>query len=227
VEGEGDFAPGLRARGIATAPRARTPIDLLRRLGILEGKPLLIHCVDLDDEDVATIAASGASVAHCPIANAKLGHGLAPIMRLMRAGVTIGIGTDSVGSNNRLDLLEEARFSALLHRAVERRPDILPAVELLRLCTIEGARALGLDDRIGTLEPGKEADLCAVSLDAPPNVPSFDPVTALFHSARAPDVIRTVVAGRTIQAAGELVTIDVGEARRGIHEAAARLKAVL
>lgn len=203
VAGAGDFAPGLNARGIATPPRGRSSIEMLARLGVLEARPLLIHCVDLDEADIRSIAASGAAVAHCPVANAKLGHGVAPLPELLEAGVRVGLGTDSVGSNNRLDLLEEARFAALLQRARHRRPDLLPARELLELCTIGGARALGLESRIGTLEPGKDADLCAVSLAAPHAAPVHDPVTALFHAARGSDVVLSTVRGRVVYRAGE------------------------
>src|SRR5690606_17433608 len=120
-------------------------------------------------------------------------HGVAPVMRLMAAGVRVGLGTDSVGSNNRIDLLEEARIGALLQRAVARSFDTLPAEDLLRMCTIDGARALGMEDRIGTLEPGKEADLCAVRLGGPGTFPTYDPVVALFHAARGSDVVMTVI----------------------------------
>ena len=202
VEGAGEFAPGLRARGIATPPRGRSSIEMLTRLGVLEARPLLIHCVELDEADIRLIADSGSAVAHCPIANAKLGHGVAPYPALVAAGVRVGLGTDSVGSNNRIDLLEEARVASLLQRAVHRRPDLLPAKELLRLCTLEGARALGLEARIGSLEPGKDADLCAVSLAAPHTAPIHDPVTALFHAARGSDVVLTAVRGRILYRAG-------------------------
>jgi cytosine/adenosine deaminase-related metal-dependent hydrolase len=198
ARGDGDFAPGLRARGIATPPRGRSTIEMLHRLGVLRARPLLIHCVDADAEDVERIADAGCAVAHCPIANAKLGHGVAPLAMLQAAGVRVGLGTDSVGSNNRLDLLEEARFAALLHRASAADPTLLPADALLRLCTIDGARALGLDAKIGTLEPGKAADLCGVSLDMPHTVPSFEPATAVFHAARGADVVLTVVQGRVL-----------------------------
>lgn len=224
VSGEGDFAPGLRARGIPTPRRGRTPVDLLDRLGVLEAKPLLIHCVDLDWRDIERIAATGCPVAHCPAANAKLGHGIAPVRRLKEAGVLIGLGTDSVGSNNRLDVLEEARISCLLQRASEARPDLLPPEELLRLCTIDGARALGLDGRIGTLEPGKEADLCAVSIQAPHAIPTFDPVATLFHAARGTDVVLTVVRGRALYRSGEIETIDVPAAGAAVERAAERLR---
>jgi cytosine/adenosine deaminase-related metal-dependent hydrolase len=226
ARGEGDFALGLAARGISTQPRARSPVDLLHQLGVLEARPLLIHCVDLDETDLELLKDSGASVAHCPVANAKLGHGVAPVLELLAAGVSVGIGTDSVGSNNRLDLLEEARISSLLQRARHRRPDSLSAPELLRLCTVDGARALGLEDRIGTLEPGKEADLCAVALRQPSTVPSFDPVTALFHSARGSDVVLTVVAGRPLYLDGAFTTIDIAPAREAVEAAAGRLEGV-
>ena len=203
VEGRGDFAPGLRARGIETPSRARSSVELLDRLGVLRAQPLLIHCVDVDDDDIRRIADSGSAVAHCPIANAKLGHGVAPYLALREAGVRVGLGTDSVGSNNRLDLLEEARFAALLQRAAQRRPDLLPAEALLRLCTLDGARALGLETRIGSLEPGKDADLCAVSLAAPHTAPLYDPLAALFHAARGTDVVLTAVRGRVIYRAGQ------------------------
>lgn len=225
-EGEGDFAPGLRARDIATPPRGRSPIELLERLGILEARPLLIHCVDLDDEDVRRIAEHDCSVAHCPIANARLAHGVAPVPELLAAGVRVGLGTDSVGSNNRLDLLEEARFASLLQRAVVHDPAVLPPGELLRLCTLGGARALGLDDRVGTLEPGKEADLCAVSLAAPHVRPVHDPVAALFHSARGSDVVLTAVRGRVLFRDGEVRTLDAAEIGGAVAAAAARLRGI-
>ena len=225
VSGSGDFAPGLRTRGIETRPRGRTPIEMLQRLGVLEHKPLLIHCVDLDDEDIAAIAAADCPVAHCPVANAKLGHGVARVTELRGAGVRVGLGTDSVGSNNRLDLLEEARFASLLQRVRSLSPETLAANELLRLCTIDGARALGLDADIGTLEPGKYADLCAVSIDAPHAVPAYDPAVALFHSARGTDVMMTVVGGQVLYNRGEILTLDVEEARDGIVAASERLRA--
>lgn len=225
--GEGDFAPGLRARGIETPGRGATPVELLDRLGVLEARPLLIHCVDVSDDDVARIAAAGCAVAHCPIANARLGHGVAPVPALRRAGVTVAMGTDSVGSNNRLDLLEEARVASLLQRAVHRDWELLPAEELLRLCTVEGARALGLEDRVGTLEPGKDADLCAVSLAAAHVRPVHDPLAALFHAARASDVVLTAVRGRVLQRDGVLTTLDAAAVEGRMDEMARRLGAHL
>src|SRR6185295_2559350 len=115
TRGEGDFAPGLRARGIETPVRGTSTVELLDRLGVLAARPLLIHCVLLDYDDAVRLVDNGCAVAHCPVANARLGHGAAPLAELREAGVRVGLGTDSVGSNNRLDLLEEARIASLLH----------------------------------------------------------------------------------------------------------------
>jgi 5-methylthioadenosine/S-adenosylhomocysteine deaminase len=159
-------------------------------------------------DDIAAIVAAGASVAHCPIANARLGHGIAPVTEMMAAGAIVGIGTDSVASNNRIDLIEEARVAQLMQRARLGSPDALPPHDLLRLVTIEGARTLGVDDVTGSLEVGKDADLCAVALDGIHSVPVFDPVGALFLSARASDVVLTVVRGRVLYRANEHTTLD-------------------
>jgi 5-methylthioadenosine/S-adenosylhomocysteine deaminase len=196
--GLGPFAEGLRRRGIATPARAPSTIALLDRLGVLATKPLLIHCVRVSAQDIRLVAESGASVAHCPAANARLGHGTAPVIELREAGIAVGLGSDSVAANNRTDLLEEARLAQLLQRARLQSPTALPSAELLRMATLDGARALGLDARIGSLEPGKDADLCAVTLDAPHTRPAYDPLAALFHAARGPDVIFVAVRGRVL-----------------------------
>jgi cytosine/adenosine deaminase-related metal-dependent hydrolase len=225
--GGGDFAPGLRARQIETPPRGRSTVEMLDRLGILRTRPLLIHCVTVDGDDLARMADTGSAVAHCPVANARLGHGAAPYPEMLDAGVAVGLGTDSVGSNNRLDLLEEARAASLLHRARLRSPDFLSAGDLLRLATLDGARALGLDGRIGTLEPGKDADLCAVSLAAPHVVPVHDPAAAVVHAARGCDMVLATVRGRVLQRDGRVLTLDADALLPPLEEAAERLRAVL
>jgi 5-methylthioadenosine/S-adenosylhomocysteine deaminase len=225
--GAGDFAPGLQARGIDTPVRGRTTVEMLDRLGVLDARPLLIHCVTIDAEDVLRIAESGCAVAHCPVANAKLGHGVAPYSALLDAGVRVGLGTDSVGSNNRLDLLEEARIASVVHRGQLASHEILSPADLLRLCTLDGAVALGIDARVGTLEPGKDADLCAVSLAGPHVRPVHDPVAAVFHAARASDVILTAVKGRVLFRDGVLATLDEAAISDAVDEAAARVRTAL
>jgi len=222
VDGAGVFAAGLQRRGIATPSRARSPIDLLHRTGILARQPLLIHAVRIDTDDVRAIADAGASVAHCPAANARLGHGVAPVAQLLEAGVTVGIGTDSVASNNRMDLLEEARSAQLMQRAFALSHDTLDAATLLRLMTLEGARALGIDAECGSLEPGKSADLTAVSLDVVHAQPVHDVEAALVLAARGSDVVLTAVRGRVLYDGGHTM-IDVRAVRPRMEAIAARV----
>jgi 5-methylthioadenosine/S-adenosylhomocysteine deaminase len=223
-QGAGPFAAGLRTRGIDTPPRGESAIELLDRLGVLALRPLLIHCVRVSHDDLQRVATHGAAIAHCPVANARLGHGIAPIMEAREAGIRIGLGTDSVASNNRLDLLEEARVAQLLQRARHLSSGALTGTELLRLCTIDGARALGLDARIGTLEPGKDADLCAVALDRPHAIPTGDLASTLFHAARGTDVVLTMVQGRTLYDGVTVLPLDEPELRPRIAAAAHRLR---
>jgi len=227
TRGEGDFAPGLRARGIATPERGRSTVELLDRLGVLAARPLLIHCVLLEYDDIVRLVDHGCAVAHCPVANAKLGHGAAPLGELREAGVRVGLGTDSVGSNNRLDLLEEARIASLLHRARLASFEFLSPGDLLRLVTIDGARALALEDRVGTLEPGKDADLCAVSLAGAHVRPVHDPVAALFHAARGTDVVMTAVRGRALYRDGRVLTLDEAALAAAVEAAAGRVREAL
>jgi cytosine/adenosine deaminase-related metal-dependent hydrolase len=225
AHGTGVFADGLQARGIATPKRASSTIRLLEQTGVMAARPLLIHCILLQDDDLRIIADHGAAVAHCPVANARLGHGIAPVMELLDAGVRVGLGTDSVASNNRVDMMEEARTAHLLQRARLCSPTVLPADRLLRLMTLDGARALGLDGRVGSLEPGKDADLCAVRITAPHTVPVIDPLTTLLHSARGSDVILTAVRGRPLFRDGRQLTLDGGPIRPVMDRMAARLAA--
>ncbi len=224
--GRGPFADGLAHRGIATRRRGRSSIALLQRLNVLGPSTLLIHCVRVNGEDVARIAATGAGIAHCPAANARLGHGVAPLERLLSAGIPVGLGTDSVASNNRQDLLEEARTAQLLHRATLRDPSFLPPSRLLELATLDGARALGLADRIGSLEVGKDADFCAVSLETAHAAPVHDPVAAVVLSARGADVALTAVRGRILYRGGGWLTLDIPEIRDRLERQADRLRAL-
>ena len=225
VDGDGPFAAGLRTRGIETPPRAASPIALLEDAGILATQPLLIHCVRLDDDDIQRIADRGAVVAHCPIANARLGHGIAPVVELASAGVTIGIGSDSVASNNRIDMLEEGRAAQLMQRARLRSAGALNATTLLRMLTLDGARALGLDSHTGSLEVGKDADLCAVRLHAPHTLPVHDPLATLLFSTRGSDVMLTMVRGRILYHDGRFMTLDPARLAEQVTAGAERMRA--
>lgn len=206
--GSGAFGDGLRHRAIEFAAPACSTIKYFAQLGVLAAAPLLIHCVTADEEDIALLAAHGARVAHCPKSNAKLGHGVAPFIAMQRAGLPVGLGTDSAGSNNSGDLLEEARFCALLQRAVNKDARLCTPDEMLRLMTIDGARALGWESEIGSLEAGKQADLIAIKLDGAHNTPHYDPAAAILFSCSARDVSLTVVAGRTLYDGQRVLTLD-------------------
>jgi 5-methylthioadenosine/S-adenosylhomocysteine deaminase len=177
----GPFADGLRKRGIAVTPRANSPIALLESLGMLGSKPLLIHCIRAGDADLRTLAAHDCAVAHCPLSNATLGHGAAPLAAILALRIRTGLGSDSMASNERMEILAEAHAAAAP----------LPPHRALALATLGGAQALGLADLIGTLDVGKEADLAAFAMaaqDAP------DPSAALLSSSGRP-ALAVVVAG--------------------------------
>ncbi|MBC7789387.1 MAG: amidohydrolase family protein [Anaerolineae bacterium] len=224
VDASGPFAERLRARGIRVERVARSPIALLRDLGVLENRPLLIHCVRADQDDVRTISATGCSVAHCPVSNANLGHGIAPVVELLAGGVRVGLGSDSMASNNRMHLLEEARVAALMQRARTGRHDALSAVQALELATIGGARALGLDARIGTLEEGKDADLTAFPIDEDSGAAGGDPVAAAIFALGGSKARFVSVAGQPLVEDGELVT-KYADLRLRVQSAADRLRA--
>ncbi|MDB4905840.1 MAG: amidohydrolase [Gemmatimonadetes bacterium] len=213
TSGRGEFADGLRKRGIECAPRARSPMELMQRTGVLAANPLLIHCVRLDATDIAMVAQSGAGIAHCPVSNAKLGHGIAPLMEMLAAGIAVGLGSDSMASNNRMDMLEESRVAILAQRMRTSRPDAPTAAGALELATLGGARALGLDVMVGSLEPGKCADLCAFSL-SDSRSPSPDPVAAAVFALAGSSARLVCVDGIPLVEHGQLLRSDPGLAGR-------------
>ncbi len=218
TKGAGDFAEGWKRRGIEVTPRARSPIALLEERGALERGPLLIHCVRVDEDDMKIMARRNCSVAHCPASNAKFGHGIAPLLPLIAAGIRVGIGSDSVASNNRMDILDEARLSVLIHRAATRRHDAFGAHDALQLATIGGARALGIDARVGSLEVGKDADLAAFSAASPRTIPLGDPYSAAIFALPGRSAELVTVKGRVLVERGRALDVD--------EQLAARVQAV-
>ena len=223
TNGDGAFAHRLRARGIAVAPLARSPVALLEQTGLLDCAPLLVHAIHVDDEDIEMIAAKGATIAHCPTSNAKLGHGAAPLHDWLARGIRTGLGSDSVASNNRMDILQEARMAALLHAMSTGKADSLSAHDALRLATSGGAAALGMEQIIGTLDEGKRADFVAFPLD---NMqPVFDPAVTLVHAlagAVRPKLV--MVDGAVRVRDGEVVDRDTSLAAR-VQSIGERLRA--
>lgn len=197
--GTGTIAEMYTRRGIAWDPPGGSTVAYLHAQGILNADTLLVHGTQVAAGDRDTLRETGAAWAHCPKSNAKLGNGIATLGLLRSAypegSMRIGLGSDSVASNNTMDLFEEMRFAVLLQRARSRRHDALTAREALEMATIDGARALGLDAQVGSLEVGKQADLIAVRLDHWNALPSYDPYNALVYAAGARDVAFTMVGG--------------------------------
>lgn len=195
TKGEGFFTEFYERFGLEWHSPHCTSIEYLERLGVLSTRPLLAHCVKVSDSDISRIAASRAAVAHCPKSNAKFGHGYAPLEKFLDAGITVGLGSDSVASNNVCDILEESRFAALFARNRSDTLRFLTAREVLEAATFGGAEALGMADEIGALEPGKQADIAVISLTSAAQQPVNDIYAALVFSSNARDVVATFVAG--------------------------------
>ena len=193
--GAGAFTAVYEKFGVEWESPLCSPVKFLGRTGILECRPLLAHCVTVNDEDISILAETGAAVAHCPKSNAKFGHGTAPLEKLLDAAVTVGLGSDSVASNNVCDMLEEGRFASLTARVRPGRERFISAGEVLKAATHGGACALGLGDVIGTLESGKFADIAVISLSGIHQQPVGDVEAALVFSSSGKDVVATIVAG--------------------------------
>ncbi len=225
-EGSGPFAEGLRSRGIKWEAPGVSTIQYLNDHGILQTRPLLAHCINVDEADIERLRETETRVAHCPKSNAKLGHGVAPFGKFLDAGVAVGLGSDSVASNNTCDLLEEARFALLIARsdlARDNRQRQLTAPELLHTATAGGARALGLEGEAGELREGLQADFAVVELMGAHQIPSYDPESTLIFGSSGRDVVLTVVAGREVYRDGRITTVDEDWLRARMLEVAAKL----
>jgi len=208
-EGCGVFAEGLAKRSIEwTAPGVST-IQYLKQVGVLATRPLLAHCIRVDETDIETLHDTQSKVAHCPKSNAKLGHGRAPFAKLIRAGVAVGLGSDSVASNNTCDILEEAQFATLLSRA---GGEYVSAGDALKAATSGGQ-----------LKEGAPADLAAVSLTGAHQTPSYDPIATLIFASSGRDVILTVVGGREVYSNGRVSNVDEDRLRARMLEVAEKL----
>ena len=202
----------------ALAKEGFTGIDRLERIGLLGPRLQAVHCTQLTDRDVERFAHYGVHVVHCPYSNLKLASGLCPTPALAQAGVNLALGTDGAASSNALDLFEAARLASLLAKVSSGDAAALPERQALHMATLGGARALGLDDTIGSLEPGKSADLVAVDLSAPRFLPVHHPISQLVHTQAGSAVTHVWVHGRALVADGALCTLDEAELRdRATH----------
>src|SRR5437773_7615683 len=199
-------------------------IAYLDSVGISGPRSALAHCVWVDKDGIARLARQRTNVVHCPSSNLKLGSGVAPIPEMLAAGCRVGIGADGAPCNNRLDAFEEMRLAALIQKP-RLGPDALPAAQVLELATLGGARAMGLEAEIGSIEVGKRADLVVLDLAGPHAQPEdADLVSRIVYSARAADVRHVIVDGRIVVRDGMIRTADVAEIRTNANKHARRLR---
>ncbi len=222
--GTGPFAEMFARRGITWDVPHLTPTQYADQMGALGPNTLAVHCVHQNTADIQRVAKKNAAIIHCPKSNAKLGAGIAPLTAWLRTeNLRVGLGTDSAVSNNTHDLWEEMRFALLLQRARLEDAEVVTARDVLRLATLGGAGAMGLSEQIGSLTPGKRADLIAVRLDQPHTVPATDPYAALVYSVRASDVVFTLCSGEVLYDSGNWPTLDKSRIYENARAARAKL----
>jgi 5-methylthioadenosine/S-adenosylhomocysteine deaminase len=187
----------------------KRPLQRLHELGLLTPRLLCVHATQLLDEEIHLLAENGCSVVHCPESNMKLASGFCPVQKLLDNGINVALGTDGAASNNDLDMFSEMRSAALLGKAVAADATAVSAATALQMATLNGARALGLGEIIGSLEAGKAADITAVRLDTLNSVPVYNPISQLVYSTQANQVSHVWVGGRIVLNEGKLTTMNI------------------
>jgi 5-methylthioadenosine/S-adenosylhomocysteine deaminase len=191
------------------AARHMTPTKVLDSLGVLTGRTVAAHCVWVDEADMAILKARGVGIAHCPSSNMKLASGVAPVVRMLALDLPVGLGPDGpAGSNNDFNMFEEMDLAAKLQKVTTLNPEVLPASMALEMATIRGARALGMEKEIGSLENGKRADLIVVRLDRPNAVPMYDPISQMVYALKGEDVRDVMVNGKPVVSDGRILTLN-------------------
>ncbi len=221
--GAGLFAELYKKGGFEWNTPHVSSVQYLANIGVLQAKPLLAHCVKVSENDIKIIAETDTRIAHCPKSNAKFGHGIAPLEKFLDAKIKTAFGSDSMASNNTCDILEEARFAALFARNLPETKRFLSAKEVIETATLGGAKSLGLEKEIGSLEAGKQADIIAVSLENTAQMPVHDIHSALLFASNARDVCLTIVAGEEIYRSGEAKRIDEKELKIKMKEIALKM----
>jgi len=193
----------------AQAKRSMSPTQILDSLGVFSGRTIAAHGIWLDDADMAILKKRNTGIAHCPSSNMKLASGIAPVMKLFALGIPVGLGTDGpAGSNNDFDMLEEMNLAADLQKVATMNPQALPAQQAIEMATIDGARVAGLESQIGSLEPGKRAELITLRLDRPHAVPMYNVYSQIVYALKGSDVRDVMVNGKPIVRDGRSLTLN-------------------
>lgn len=201
-------------------------IEYFDKVGLTGSHVVLAHCVHLSDDELQTLVRTGTHVAHCPSSNLKLGSGFAPVPEMLRRGISVSLGADGAACNNRLDMFTEMRTAALIQKALHGA-QTLPALDVLRMATINGAVAIGLEKEIGSVEAGKRADLTLIDIGQPHTTPHPDPISTIVYAAEAGDVDTVIIDGRVVMRSGVLATVDELEVLRDAKQQAESLRAVI
>jgi 5-methylthioadenosine/S-adenosylhomocysteine deaminase len=202
-----------------------TPVRYLEKLGILDRDTICVHCVWLEQEEIEILARTGTKVSTCPQSNMKLGSGIAPLKEMLDAGISVGLGTDGCASNNRLDMFFEMDLCAKLHKVKALEPTALPAVTVLQMATIGGAGVLGLEKEIGSLEPGKKADIILIDCRQPHLQPFYNK-GLLVYSANGGDVATAIIDGKIVMRDRKILAFDVEEVMTKVRVLAENLYAL-
>jgi aminodeoxyfutalosine deaminase len=221
--GTGLFAGIFEKFGISWHAPGNSPVQYLYDIGVLEAKPLLAHCVTVSENDLSLIKRTGSRIGHCPKSNAKFGHGVAPFARILDLSIPVGFGSDSMGSNNTCDILEEARFATLLARTRQEKSEFVSTKKIIETATIGGAQALGLQHEIGSLDVGKQADIIAISLNNVAQIPVHDIYSTLLFGTNARDVRMTMVAGEMLYKDGVADRVDETELKVKMNSIAKKM----
>jgi len=197
---------------------------VLREMGLLNERFFAYHCVAMTDEDIGIFADHGCGVVHNPESNMKLASGVAPITKMLKRGIAVGLGTDGCASNNNLDMFQELDSAAKLEKAVRLDPTVMSARTVLRMATCDGAKLLGLDKSVGTLAVGKKADICIVDMNKPHLTPLYDEYSHLTYAVGGADVDTVLINGKIVMQGRRLLTIDEQEAMRRVNAIAVKVK---
>jgi len=185
-----------------------SPVQHLERLGLLNDRVLAAHCVMLEDDEIRLLAERGVNVTHCQESNMKLASGTAPVVKMLEAGICVSIGTDGSASNNDVDMFGEMNTVAKVHKVARMDPTAMDALTTLRAATMGGAKALNAEIIIGSLEPGKKADVIVLDLNKPHLTPIYNPISHLVYAARGADVIHSMINGQLVMRNRQLMTMD-------------------
>ncbi len=205
----------------------KTPVKHLDSLGLLGPHLIADHCVHLEDADIKTMAANGVNVVHNPESNMKLASGIAPVPQMLSQGLTVGLGTDGCASNNNLDLFSEMDTAAKLHKVNTFDPTVMDALSVLKMATVHGARVLGLQDVIGSLEVGKKADVIVIDTHKPHLTPMYNATSHLVYAARGSDVSHSIINGQPVMEDRKLLTLDITEIMARARETSIRVRSWL